>query len=190
VPAGYLADNGAVFADRGNGFSYGWARKNTRGARDRNKALSPDQRYDTFVPLRKWAWEMAVPDGSYRVHVVSGDAATRRGRFKAVVEGTPVVDGAQTVTDRWVEGWADVAVADGRLTVTTAPGARGNRINFVDVIPLDLAPGIGSAARRGPGEGAAPTPPLSWSPATAAARDTARPSATRDLFGSSPVLPI
>ena len=24
VPAGYLADTGAVFADRGNGFSYGW----------------------------------------------------------------------------------------------------------------------------------------------------------------------
>jgi hypothetical protein len=40
VPAGYLADFGEVFADRGNGYLYGWDDDNTLHARDRN-AQSP-----------------------------------------------------------------------------------------------------------------------------------------------------
>jgi len=154
VPAGYLADNGAVFADRGNGYSYGWSLPNSRGARDRNRPWSPDQRYDTQLLLRtKAAWEIAVPNGTYRVHVVSGDANAARGVRRANVEGTPVVNGVSTKANRWVEGWADVDVTDGRLTVANAPRTKGNRINFVDILPLDTdaasgAPGQQSALVR------------------------------------------
>src|SRR5687767_5774400 len=49
VPGGYVADTGAVFADRGNGFSYGWDANNAAQTRDRNNGASPDQRYDTLI---------------------------------------------------------------------------------------------------------------------------------------------
>src|SRR3954464_13811815 len=45
VPAGYVADGGLAYGDRGNGFIYGWDAANTTGVRDRNKLA--DQRYDT-----------------------------------------------------------------------------------------------------------------------------------------------
>jgi glucose/arabinose dehydrogenase len=150
VPSGYLADNGAVFADRGNGYAYGWARKNGREARDRNNAASPDQRYDTYLRLGKRAWELAVPNGTYRIHAVSGDPKSFRGAFKVNAEGVPLIDGPPSKAGRWLEGWADVTVGDGRLTITNAPRARNNKINFVDVIPLDSAGGAGAGAGAAP----------------------------------------
>ena len=52
VPAGYLADGGNVFANRGNGFVYGWNVANGSYARDRNSSRSPDQRYHTLTQMR------------------------------------------------------------------------------------------------------------------------------------------
>src|SRR5213076_195579 len=52
VPAGYLVDSGWTYANRGNGYSYGWD-KNNNSSRDRNSSLSPDQRYDTDILLEK-----------------------------------------------------------------------------------------------------------------------------------------
>jgi hypothetical protein len=101
VPPGYLPDRGDVFADRGNGYAYGWSRRN-RAGRDRNSPLSPDQRYDTWLALRKAAWEVAVPDGTYRVHVVSGDPRLRRGAMRADVEDTPVVNGTVNIGQPWL----------------------------------------------------------------------------------------
>ena len=136
VPPGYLADRGDTFADRGNGHAYGWTRRN-RAGRDRNSVLSPDQRYDTWLKLRrKAAWEIALPNGTYRVHVASGDAKMVRGALRADVEGTPVLNGTVSTGQRWLEGWVDVTVTDGRLTVTAPPGYRKGRVNFIDIIPL------------------------------------------------------
>ena len=78
MPAGYLADSGLTFANRGNGQSYGWTVVNSAQTRDRNAANSPDQRYDTLTHLQKAGnpdavWELAVPNGSYSVRIVSGD---------------------------------------------------------------------------------------------------------------------
>src|SRR5438045_1949541 len=36
VPVGYFADTGAVFGDRGNGFTYGWDASAASAMRDRN----------------------------------------------------------------------------------------------------------------------------------------------------------
>src|SRR6185369_15779100 len=69
VPAGYLADTGLVYADRGNGFTYGWDAANTVSTRERN-ALA-DQRYDTCTHTQAYGvrkWEAAVPNGQYTVH--------------------------------------------------------------------------------------------------------------------------
>jgi hypothetical protein len=78
VPSGYLPDGGEVFADRGNGFSYGWNMDSTGGARNRNNAAAPDERYDTCNHLEKGEhriWEIALPNGIYDVYMVCGDAS-------------------------------------------------------------------------------------------------------------------
>ena len=141
VPAGYLVDAGAVFGAAGGGYSYGWNGNNAASTFDRNSTRSPDQRYDTFAQLQpaqlpSAVWEIAVPNGLYRVHLVCGDANSFSGVFKTSVEGVLIVDGTPTTSRRWLEGWQDIFVSDGRLTVTSAAGAANNKLNFIDIIPL------------------------------------------------------
>src|SRR3954468_22802021 len=76
VPAGYVADTGATYANRGNGFSYGWKASPASASRDRNNSASPDQRYDTLIHTQMYGnrtWELSVPNGTYAVHLVAGD---------------------------------------------------------------------------------------------------------------------
>src|SRR4051794_19164070 len=99
LPPGYLADTGATFADRGNGFSYGWNADASSAARDRNSPKSPDQRYDTLIHTQMFGtrtWEAAVPNGEYSVHIVAGDPSFFGSVIKFNAEGTPVVSGNQT----------------------------------------------------------------------------------------------
>lgn len=138
VPAGYTPDNGSAFGDRGSGRSYGWNLDNTANARDRNASGSPDQRYDTLNHMQKpggaTVWEIAVPNGTYTVHVVSGDPLNTDSTYRVSVEGVVVVSGTPTATAHWFEGTARVTVADGRLTIANGPGAVNNKLNYVDII--------------------------------------------------------
>lgn len=143
--AGYLADTGAVFGDRGNGFSYGWNISNATTARNRNAANSPDERYDTLEHLQKpenpnAVWESAVPNGTYTVHVVSGDPNFIDSVFRTNVEGTLAVSGTPTAATHWFEGTVTVTVTDGRLTVSNGAGASNNKINFIDITQQVAAP--------------------------------------------------
>lgn len=138
VPAGYLADTGVVFADRGNGYSYGWSLVNTAYARDRNSSKSPDQRYDTLNFMQKSkntnaTWEIALPNGSYNVKIVSGDPSSTDNVYKINVENVLVVDGVPTSANPWVQGTATVTVSDGRLSVSPASGAVNAKICFIDI---------------------------------------------------------
>jgi hypothetical protein len=138
VPAGYLADGGARYGDRGNGHAYGWNVDNTAQARDRNAANSPDQRYDTLVYMQKPAnpngsWELALPNGTYRVRIVAGDPSFFGGTFAITAENTLVVSGSTTSAARWLEGTATVAVSDGRLTLRNGAGATTNEICFIEI---------------------------------------------------------
>jgi hypothetical protein len=138
VPAGYLADTGLVYAARGNGQTYGWNADNSAQTRDRNASNSPDQRYDTLTHLQKpgnpdAVWELAVPNGTYSVRVVSGDASNFDSVFRTTVEGVLTVTGTPTSATRWVEGTATVTVTDGRLTIRSGAGASNNKICFVEV---------------------------------------------------------
>jgi glucose/arabinose dehydrogenase len=140
VPAGYIADTGAIFG-RSAGQAHGWNADNSAQTRDRDAASSPDQRYDTLTHLQKpgnpnASWELAVPPGTYRVHAVSGDPGHVDSVFRINAESTQVVAGTPTSTTRWVEGTADVAVIDGRLTLTNGSGASNNKLNFVVVTLL------------------------------------------------------
>jgi hypothetical protein len=152
----YMVDSGLPFGNRGNGHSYGWNSDNTAQTRDRESELSPDQRYDTLTHLQKPAnpnavWELALPNGWYRVHVVAGDAGFLDGRMHTLVEGVNAVNAMPSTQSRWIEGFVVVQVLDGRLTVTSGPQAANNKLNFIDVNPLPeasvelvAAPGGGS----------------------------------------------
>jgi glucose/arabinose dehydrogenase len=134
VPAGYLKADGTTYRNRG-AFTYGWLAAN-HTAKDRNSALSPDQRYDTLLHMQKAGssvFELAVPNGTYRVHLVSGDPSQVNSVFRVNVEGVLVVNGTPTSATRWIEGTATVTVSDGRLTVSNAIGASNNKVNYLDI---------------------------------------------------------
>jgi len=140
VPGGFLADGGAVYAARGNGQTYGWNADNAAQTRDRNVAASPDQAYDTLTHLQKTEnpnafWEIALPNGTYDVRIVSGDASNFDSVFRVAAEGVIVVNGTPTSASRWVEATAAVTVADGRLTLTSGAGASNNKVCFVEITP-------------------------------------------------------
>jgi hypothetical protein len=141
IPSGYLADGGATFGSRGNGHSYGWNVDNSAQARDRQSALAGDQRYDTLTHMQHPAnptafWEIALPNGTYSVHLVAGDPSYYDGVYRLQAEGVLALGGAPTSTSRWIEGTATVTVSDGRLTIRSATGAVNNKLCFVDIVGL------------------------------------------------------
>ena len=174
VPSGYLVDSGSAFGDRGNTFSYGWMNSATGLAaptanpavRERNNAISPDKRYDTFDHFHKagespatgavW-WEIAVPNGTYQVHVVGGESDNADTYLSLVAEankdvnGIPQADGSgislvhqniagSTGLARWVDsGTLEVVVTDGNLTISEGLDAANNKIAFIDIDTLTVA---------------------------------------------------
>ena len=137
---GYLQDNGFVFGDRGNGYSYGWTLITTNVARERASTLSLDKRYDTLIHLMKPApdgpagWSINIPNGTYSVHLVGGDATAFDMDLQYIIN--------DTVTDLWmrdsVNHWheftnVNVHVTNGVLSLTNGPLANNNKICFIDV---------------------------------------------------------
>jgi hypothetical protein len=158
VPAGYLADTSLVFGDRGNGYSYGWNAAFDE-TRQRGNPGSPDERYDTLDHMQKPSnpsafWEIAVPNGSYQVRIVSGDSDNIDSIFKLAVENVLVVDGtpaAAPFIDHWIDsGYQSITVSDGRLTVTSAPGASNNKICFIQIFQQPTAISLQAPAAEPP----------------------------------------
>jgi len=133
IPAGYLADFGDVFGDRGNGYSYGWD-MDIRGA-SRKRGVSFDQRYDTVVQMQEGApatWEIALPTGGYKVFVACGDAAYVDQIDTIDVEGTIFAD--PDGRDNFDEyNAAIIIVTDGRLTIKPAPGGTKCKLLFLHI---------------------------------------------------------
>ncbi len=140
VPAGYVDDIGLAYAARGNGLTFGWNADNTANARDRDVPSSPDERYDTFLHLQKPSdpntyWTIAVPNGTYTVHLIAGDPSFVDSVFKTSVNGVLALSGTSSASRHWVEGTAAVTVTNGRLVVSNAPGAQNNKIDAIDITP-------------------------------------------------------
>jgi hypothetical protein len=153
---GYLHDSGQPYADRGNGYTYGWDRDIVADARQRNAANSPDIRYDTFVHLIKATppaiWNIAIPNGLYRVRIVAGDPSNSDSVFQFDVEGeltgTVTPGGPGSVNNFWADFTVVCGVSDGQLTVKSGPNsqttANNNKIAFIDIYPdVALPPVIG-----------------------------------------------
>ena len=158
TPPGFLADDGAPYGLRGNGYSYGWIdpitsnpADNTANARDRDWWIHPpDQRFDTLNHMQTYGdyhWEMAVPDGWYLVYLVAGDPEWTNGIYRLDVEGVLTVDAQPTVGQYWIGGSSVVEVTDGRLTVGNNLAATGNnKIAYLIVTPLGTASANGFVA--------------------------------------------
>src|SRR5262249_38128492 len=132
----YRADTGLVYGNRGSGLSFGWNVDNSAQTRDRDSAAAPDQRYDTLIHLQKpenpnAKWEIALPAGWYRVHVVAGDPDFVDGHMNTLVEGVAAFNAVPSAANHWVEGTVVVQVTDGRLTLSSGPQAENNKLSFV-----------------------------------------------------------
>jgi hypothetical protein len=134
--AGWLADTGAVFGERGGGVSYGWNVVNN-DTRIRNNASSPDRMHDTLNHLARGTvktWEIAVPNGIYEVVITAGDPSFADQVNHLVVEGVAVRDGDGA--DNFDELSTTVTVADGRLTITQAADGVNAKLCGVHLIQV------------------------------------------------------
>lgn len=133
VPAGYLPDFGEPFGQQSGGYLFGWNTVN-KNTFDRDRVA--DQRYDTVMFMQTegdFKWELAVPNGRYTVLIVVGDVCCTDSKYRLNVEDKLVVKGQSTDRDHWIKGQAVVEVKDGRLTVSNAPSAENNKINFIEI---------------------------------------------------------
>ena len=138
TPAGFLADSGATYGNRGNGQTYGWNQSATSFSRDRNAKNSPDQQHDTFIHTELYGnrtWEIAEPNGSYNVDLVAGDPSYADSVYKYNVEGVLALSGTPTAANHWIEGMVTVVVSDGKLTLTNASGSVNNKIDYITITP-------------------------------------------------------
>ena len=110
---GYLEDYGYAYADRGNGYSYGWNVDTSGDARTRLSGVSPDGRYDSLVHLMKGdpanptnshTWKIALPNGNYTVHVVGGDPTATDMDMQFLLNGGGHRGGGLASWDPWTLG--------------------------------------------------------------------------------------
>jgi hypothetical protein len=152
---GYLADTGLAYGDHGSGFNSGWTRDDTAEGFDRDAAASPDELHDSFHDTRFAAWHVAVPNGTYRIHLIAGDPLTTTGRYALNVGnyrtgGIAAIRGKPTAVDPWVENTVTLTVKTGQIWIHNAV-ALHNRLDAIDIqqVPpsVDLANGF--AGSRG-----------------------------------------
>lgn len=135
TPAGYLADTGDVFGDRGNGQSYGWDQDCFK-TRDRD--AHADERYDSINHMEHSNvdryWEIALPAGRYDLFIVCGDPSNTDSDNDLWVEGIIVSDD-DGQGDHFEEYTLTVDVADGALTIGPAIGSHNAKIAFLHITP-------------------------------------------------------
>ncbi|MBE7498680.1 MAG: PQQ-dependent sugar dehydrogenase [Verrucomicrobiaceae bacterium] len=147
VPSGYVADSGLSYAARGNGMTYGWSRDNTADSRERN--ANADKRYDTLVHMQKdhgggdvtSSWSIALPNSTYSVHVVTGDATSTDSVHAVTANGVALTTGLPA-GQNFYEATATVTVTNGLLTIAPAAGAVNAKLCYVDI--SELAPDNGN----------------------------------------------
>jgi hypothetical protein len=141
VPPGYLVDGGLAYGDRGNGYTYGWNTDNQANTRDREAANAPNQLIDTFNHMQlngAFTWDLAAPNGTYSVKIGAGDPSYKDSIYKILVEGVMSVNFEPTKAAYWRDVTVTVTVSDGKLSLTSAPNAVNNKIQFIEVTQLHL----------------------------------------------------
>ncbi|MBC8122045.1 MAG: hypothetical protein H7Y22_09435 [Gemmatimonadaceae bacterium] len=173
VPAGYTEDTGAAYTnERGSG----WVSQDslsdttatpldvTPNSRDRNRS-GIDPRLNTLIHMQfpdstfnesavriPAAWELALPDGAYSVHVGVGDQPSDNGVYDSQhslnVEGVGAIDRFEPSTAReYAQALVRADITDGKLTVD-AIGGTNTKINFLQIASYPGFPAVtwGNAA--------------------------------------------
>jgi fibronectin type 3 domain-containing protein len=139
VPPGYIDDRGLAYGNRGNGLSFGWNADNTANARDRDDPSSPDELHDGFIHMQMpsdpdASWQIAVPNGTYSVHVLSGDPHDNFDSvYRIDVQDVLTISGTPSASNHWFENTVTVTVTNGRLTVSNGAGSVNNKINSINI---------------------------------------------------------
>ncbi len=137
TPTAYLKDDGSVYADRGNGYSYGWNVNLTANTRERSVAT--DKRFDTFMQMQTTAnssWSIALPNQWYKVSMAAGDPSYYDSYNKIEANGVTVVDYTPTTTNKFGAGTAYTKVVNGSLLVKPATGGTNAKIDFIHITPV------------------------------------------------------
>jgi hypothetical protein len=144
TPAWMLADHGDAFGPRAGGATFGWSRDlPIEYLIERNSPYADWQGRDTLAQFTSAdRWEVAVPNGNYRVFLVAGDPTQTAGRYAIDIEGASALDGVVSADARFVTSTVDVRVTDGRLTLTSGNGATANAICFttIEALSIDSTP--------------------------------------------------
>ena len=136
---GYEQDYGYVFGSRPNGQSYGWDGDNTGGVRERTSDFlaSPlDERYTRLNHMQLYGiytWELAVPNGTYDVHLVAGDVSFIDSHYALNIEGRLALEGTPTENWPWIGSVVRVDVTDGRLTISNNAAGSNNKIAYIEL---------------------------------------------------------
>jgi len=113
TPAGHLAATGAVFDAT---LGYGW----NASTLIKERGMLPGDPRDTFADVTNnipRTWELAVPNGVYRISLTCGDLFTTA-THRVALEGQIVVADVYTLGNQFLQlDDIPVVVGDGRLTV-------------------------------------------------------------------------
>ncbi len=137
-PSDYLVDIGLAYANRESGLNYGWLDGDNDETRVREG--QSDLRYATLNHMQKddipRIWELKVPNGTYEVFLVMGDAGYTDQlnfvRLENLVLSDP--DGE----DYFDEYSASVRVDDGRLTIQPTSQSSNAKLCFIEISGLTL----------------------------------------------------
>lgn len=135
TPSGFVADNGDVFGDRGNGMNYGWNLDHSKLTRLRSNLC--DQELRTMIHiLYGGIWEMQVANGEYHVEVAIGDADYSN-VHTVNVEGVNYCNSLALDKLEFEIVSHDIEVTDGRITLDTADsGNKSTRICYVVITSI------------------------------------------------------
>ena len=151
VPTGFINDLGQAYGLRANGQTYGWNQDNTANMVDRDNPSSPDELHDSFGQMQApsnvngW-WAIAVPNGTYSVHLIAGDPNSFNSLYRIRVGGTLsngvftggvfAINGQPTATTLWFENTVTVTVTGSILYVSSSKGAKLNKIDEIDILQI------------------------------------------------------
>ncbi|MCP9236425.1 malectin domain-containing carbohydrate-binding protein [Lewinella sp. JB7] len=159
-PTGYVADVGAAYGIQAGGRSFGWidpatgapadnfisargaGRGITQSSSDEDKLLRSFAMFDQvdLNPRAPRDWEIAVPNGSYRVEIAAGDPQYFDSRHTIRAEGVTLIqDFAPSSSEIRRVGSGIVKVLDGKLTLDDVGAtATGNsKIVYVSLTKID-----------------------------------------------------
>jgi hypothetical protein len=108
---------------------------------DRDSVRSPDELHDGLIHLQKpsdpnASWKIAVPNGTYSVHLLVGDPDNIDSVYKINVQGVLAINGTPTSTIRWFSNTINVTVTNGFLVISNAAGSQNNKINVIDITQI------------------------------------------------------